>query len=107
MGKKTDAKAAAAPKKPAVKKAAATKPKKDQEPEGSTRKDPNAMLNGLKYRRDKKGETEAGKILEVGFHKNKSILSIFTDLTLSNGSNGRVPLPGLQPDDHGGQEGFA
>ena len=81
MGKKTDAKAAAAPKKPAVKKAAATKPKKDQEPDGSTRKDPNAMLNGLKYRRDKKGETEASKILEVGSHKNKSIISILPEQT--------------------------
>ena len=54
---------------------------KDEEIEDSTRKDLNAMLNGLKYRRGKKGETNASKILEVGPHKNKSILSILTDLT--------------------------
>ena len=77
MVKRADPKVkpAAAPKK------AATKSKKDQEPEGSSRKDLNAMLNGLKYRRDKKGETEASKILEVGSHKNKSIISILPEQT--------------------------
>ena len=47
MVKRADPKVkpAAAPKK------AATKSKKDQEPEGSSRKDLNAMLNGLKYKK--------------------------------------------------------
>ena len=62
--------------KAAPEKAADKKAKKDEETEDSTRKDLNATLNGLKFRRDKKGETDASKILEVGPHKNKSTLSI-------------------------------
>ena len=61
--------------KAAPEKAADKKAKKDEETEDSTRKDLNATLNGLKYRRDKKGETDASKILEVGPHKNKSTLT--------------------------------
>ena len=67
--------------KAAPEKAADKKAKKDEETEDSTRKDLNATLNGLKFRRDKKGETDASKILEVGPHTNKSTLSIFTGLT--------------------------
>ena len=61
--------------KAAPEKAADKKAKKDEETEDSTRKDLNATLNGLKHRRDKKGETDASKILEVGPHKNKSTLT--------------------------------
>ena len=61
--------------KAAPEKAADKKAKKDEETEDSTRKDLNATLNGLKFRRDKKGETDASKILEVGPHKNKSTLT--------------------------------